>query len=153
MNIKLGKLLLAAAALAGVATGAFAQGQGGGGGRGQGGGFGGPLGMYSRADTNSDGKVSLAELEASRAQQFARYDTDGNGSISFAELDAMAAQRPQMQSRIDALKAADANGDKALSPDEFKAAADAEFKKVDTNGDGFIDATEAAAAMPQRPAQ
>lgn len=154
MAIKLGTLLLASAALAGVVTasGAFAQGQGGGQGGGRGG-MGGPLGMYSRADADSDGKVSLAEFETSRQQQFGRYDTDSNGSVSFAELDAMVAQRPQMQSRIDALKAADANGDKALSADEFKAAADAEFKKVDANGDGFIDQAEAQAAMPQRPAQ
>lgn len=154
MAIKFGTLLLASAALAGVVTasGAFAQGQGGGG-QGGGRGMGGPLGMYSRADTDGDGKVSLAEFQANRQQQFTRYDTDGNGSISFAELDAMVAQRPQMQSRIDALKAADANGDKAISADEFKAAGDVEFKKVDKNGDGFIDQTEAQAAMPARPAQ
>lgn len=149
MAIKLGTLLIASAALAGVVTasGAFAQNQGGGRG------FGGPLGMYGRSDTDGDGKVSLAEFQAGRQQQFTRYDTDANGSISFAELDAMVAQRPQMQTRIDALKAADTNGDKAISADEFKAAGDAEFKKVDKNGDGFIDQSEAQAAMPPRPGQ
>ncbi len=133
---------------------AFAQDQQGGGqgGGGQGGRGGGMLGRY---DTDHDGKISLAEYEAGRAMQFKRMDADGNGSVSFAEIDAASAQAAQrggamadmMKARNDALKAADANGDQAISADEFKAYSDAEFKKLDTNNDGFLSADELQAGM------
>ncbi|MDI7775363.1 EF-hand domain-containing protein [Asticcacaulis sp. EMRT-3] len=142
-------LLTASGLTAGVA---FAQGQGMGQGMGQGGGHdrGGPLGMLGRYDTDHDGKISLAEYEAGRQMMFNRMDADGNGAISFAEIDAMAQRMngkggrgaERMQKRLDALKAADTNGDQSISADEFKAAADAEFKALDKNGDGFIEASE-----------
>ncbi len=119
--------------------------------QGWGGGRGG--GMLERYDTDKDGKVSLAEYEAGRQMMFSRMDADGNGSVSFAEIDAMM-QRMQggdgpraqmMQKRMDALKAADTNGDQVISADEFKAASDAEFKALDKNSDGFLTADE----MPQ----
>ena len=137
-------VVIAAAALT---TAAHAQGWGGQGG--QGGGRGG--GMMGRYDTDKDGKVSLAEYEAGRQMMFQRLDADGNGTLTFAELDAArqkAGDDPRAQmmiKRIDALKAADANGDQAISADEYKAAADAEFKNLDKNADGFLTADE----MPQ----
>jgi len=160
-------MTLSVAAFAGllIAGSAFAQdgGQGGGQGGGQwgggghgGGGMRGPLGMLGRYDTDGDGKVSLAEYETGRQAMFARMDADNNGSISFAEIDAMEQRMEsmgngrggdRMKARMEALKAADTNGDQAVSADEYKAASDAEFKTLDTNGDGFIDATEASAAM------
>lgn len=134
-----------AIAAAALTTAAHAQGWGG-----QGGGQGG--GMMARYDTDKDGKVSLSEYEAGRQMMFGRIDADGNGSVSFAEIDAMM-QRMQgddpraqmMQKRMEALKAADTNGDQAISADEFKAATDAEFKTLDKNGDGFLTTDE----MPQ----
>ena len=122
--------------------------------QGWGGGHGG--GMMSRYDTDGDGKISLAEYEAAREKMFSRMDADNDGAISFAEIDAMEQRMEsmgngrggdRMKARMDQLKAADANGDQSISSDEFKAAADAEFKALDTNGDGFIDAAEAAAMM------
>jgi len=149
--------LITAAALAVVALGAssaFAQDQQGGGGMGGGmGGRGG--GMFARFDADHDGKVSLAEYEAGRAMSFKRMDTDGNGSLSFAEIDAASAAAAQrggpmadmMKARNDALKAADANGDQSISADEFKAYVDAEFKKLDTDNDGFLTEDELRAGM------
>ena len=146
--------LMSAAALAVLALGssAFAQDGGGQGGGGQGGRGG---GMFARYDADHDGKVSLAEYEAGRMMQFKRMDADGNGSLSFAEIDAataMAAQRggpmaDMMKARNDALKAADTNGDQSISADEFKAYADAEFKKMDANNDGVLTEDEMRAAM------
>ena len=147
--------LIAATALTVLAFGASAvsaQDQQGGQGGGQGGRGG---GMFARYDADHDGKVSLAEYEAGRMMQFKRMDADGNGSLSFAEIDAataMAAQRggpmaDMMKARNDALKAADTNGDQSISADEFKAYADAEFKKMDANNDGVLTEDEMRAAM------
>ena len=129
-----------------------AMGQGGGQWGGQGGRGG---GMFARYDTDHDGKVSLAEYEAGRMMQFKRMDTNGDGALSFAEIDAASAAAAQrggpmadmMKARNDALKAADANGDQSISADEFKAYVDAEFKKMDTNADGYLTPDEMQAAM------
>ncbi|MBW8733086.1 MAG: EF-hand domain-containing protein [Asticcacaulis sp.] len=108
-------------------------------------------GMLARYDADKDGKVSLAEYEAGRQMMFGRVDADGNGAISFAEIDAVAQKMgndqraAMMQKRLDALKAADANGDQAISADEYKAAVDAEFTALDKNADGFLTEDE----MPQ----
>jgi Ca2+-binding EF-hand superfamily protein len=126
--------------LTALTTAAHAQGWGGQGG-----------GMMARYDTDKDGKVSLTEYEAGRQMMFQRLDADGNGTLTFAELDAFAQKmgddpRAQMMlKRIDALKAADANGDQAVSADEYKAAVDGEFKTLDKNGDGVLTEDE----MPQ----
>ena len=139
----------AIAALAITATSAVAQNQGGGWGGGQGGGF------FARYDADHDGKVSLAEYEAGRQMSFQRMDADGNGALSFAEIDAATAQAAQrggpmadfIKARNDALKAADTNGDQSISADEYKAYVDAEFKKLDTNSDGFLSPEEMQAGM------
>lgn len=144
-------MTISTAALAVLLVAGPALAQGGG----QWGGHGGPLGMLGRYDTDKDGKISLAEYEAGRDQLFQRL-ANGKDAISFADIDAMEKQMDgmgngrggeRMKARMEALKAADTNGDQSISADEFKAASDAEFKKLDTNGDGFIDASEAAAAM------
>ena len=149
--------LITVAAMAAIAFGASSalaqDGQGGGQGGGGQGGRGG--GMFERLDADHDGKVSLAEYEAGRMMQFKRMDTDGNGSLSFAEIDAATAAAAQrggpmadmMKARNEALKAADANGDQSISADEFKAYVDAEFKKMDTNNDGYLTPDEMQAAM------
>jgi Ca2+-binding EF-hand superfamily protein len=131
------RLFTAIGIAAAFATTVHAQGWGGG-------------SMLERFDSDKDGKVSLAEYEAGRQMIFGRMDADGNGSVSFAEIDAMMqrmqggdSQRAQMmQKRMEALKAADANGDQAISADEYKAYVDAEFKMLDKNGDGFLNPDE-----------
>ncbi len=144
MSIKFGQLVFVSAAFAALiaASGAQAQTQGK------------PLGLYSRMDSNGDGKVSLAEFEATHATQLARFDTNKDGTVTLAEVDAFFAGHLQgpgaqlTQQRLANLKAADANGDGIISADEFKAVGDAEFHRADTNGDGFIDAHEADVAVP-----
>jgi len=145
--------IITVAAMAALVVGvspASAQNQGGQGGQS---GWGG--GIFARYDADQDGKVSLAEYEAGRANGFKRMDADGNGSLSFAEIDAASAAAAQrggpmadmMKARNDALKAADGNGDQSISADEFKAYVDAEFKKLDANSDGFLTAEEMQAGM------
>ncbi len=72
-------------------------------------------------DANGDGKITLAEYQASRVARTMRADTDGDGKISKAEFTAMVQKRMSRQ------------GDGGEAPD-----IDAMFDRQDINGDGFI---------------
>lgn len=74
--------------------------------------------VFMRADTNNDGKISLAEWTAFQterkakgdpAKSFARMDTNKDGFVDKAELDAFLAKR---------FAKLDKNGDGVLSADE-----------------------------------
>ncbi len=100
--------------------------------------------MIERFDSNGDGKLSLDEFKAGRAQRFTRMDADGDGKLSMAEID-QAGQG--MQRRVDMLKAADTNGDGFVSLDEYNASSERDFAQLDADKDGFVTADELAAMM------
>jgi hypothetical protein len=134
----------------------------------------------SEYDANGDGTVTSEEIQAARAEEFAKIDANGDGYISLAELQAWPAKRQEEKfASLDAdgsgslsqaeflgdktgraatlgakvFKLADANGDGALSLDEFKALAPPEggrelfhFAALDTDDDGKISAAEYTAA-------
>ena len=138
---------------------------------------------FAKMDANSDGVLNEADKAARVKQQFAKLDADKNGAISEAEF--VAAREGRMEKREDRrekrmgrggpegkmgrhggrghgggmkmLAMADANGDKAVSKAEFRAAAEARFAKADANSDGTISADERKAGRKgkwggQRPA-
>ena len=130
--------LFLAAAFAGTMTGAAAlagqaapPAQGAPGGRG---------GMMMRADTNGDGKVSLAEFTAVMDQRFTRLDKNGDGFITADEMSDMPNRGPG-----GGVMAADADHDGKVSHAEFTALAAARFAKLDANGDGQITPDEMSA--------
>ena len=130
--------LFLAAAFAGTMTGAAAlagqaapPAQGAPGGRG---------GMMMRADTNGDGKVSLAEFTAVMDQRFARLDKNGDGFITADEMSDMPNRGPG-----GGVMAADADHDGKVSHAEFTTLAAARFAKLDANGDGQITPDEMSA--------
>lgn len=152
------KVLLAGAALA-VAIPAFAQ-QGPGHGGHMGGGrmggdpmkegamdccdMDGPMGsarMLERLDTDKDGSISKEEFSARRVENFKTMDPDGDGRITKAELpEAMerlreARRREQMERSFSEL---DKNGDGAVTQDEFLAAGNDRFERMDRNDDGKL---------------
>jgi Ca2+-binding EF-hand superfamily protein len=103
----------------------------------------------ARADTNGDGALDFAEMQARRSdltiEQFNAMDKDHNGLLSREELRASAKER--MQARADErFKKLDTNGDGGLSQQELNAGreqAEAErFKRLDTDGDGKLSETE-----------
>jgi hypothetical protein len=122
---------------------------------------------FAKMDANSDGVLNEADKAAKIKLHFAEIDADKNGAISEAEF--VAAHEARTEKREDRrekrmgrggaegkmgrhggrhgggmkmMAMADANGDKAVSQSEFRAAAEARFAKADTNGDGTISAGE-----------
>ncbi len=122
---------------------------------------------FAKMDANADGVLNEADKAAMVAKRFASMDVDKNGSLSQAEF--VAAHEARVEKREDRrekrmgrgghdgkmgrhggnhgggmkmLARTDANGDKAVSQAEFRAAAEARFAKADVNGDGTISADE-----------
>jgi len=104
----------------------------------------GPAAMRERLDTDHDGSISLAELQAVRpnvtADQFGKFDGDGNGLLSPEEL---GAARGELVARIrERIEDIDTDGDGAWSFAELQAIRpnlDVEqFNRLDRNGDGLI---------------
>jgi hypothetical protein len=101
-----------------------------------------------QADADGDGAVSLAELQAFRAEataeRFAALDADGDGLLTPEE---MRADRGARAGRgRERLAAIDTDGDGAWSLAELQAVRpqiDVEqFNRLDANGDGLIGADE-----------
>jgi Ca2+-binding EF-hand superfamily protein len=113
---------------------------------------------FDRMDVNKDGRLDAADREAMHArmaaEMFDRADTDHNGMISRGEWNAGAAKlaerrghdgpgsmhgRPMMRHMA---MMADADGDRAISRDEFQKRALEHFDRADANHDGTISAAE-----------
>lgn len=136
--------LLAAAAIMGavvVAGPSFAQPHGGGSGGGRGmGGMG--MGMIAEqvmreVDTDRDGKITQAEIDAAVNARFARFDTDQNGRLSLEEFAALWADltRPAM---VRAFQFMDPNGDGSVTKAEVDERFGRLVQRFDRNGDGAL---------------
>lgn len=96
---------------------------------------------FERADTNHDGKLSMAEAEKKApgvALRFALMDANRDGMVSQKELlGYVEAQRKQAAARF---KRADKNGDGALSRKEARALPGvyARFAQMDANHNGKV---------------
>ena len=92
-------------------------------------------------DTNGDGEISEAEVEAHREAMFAAIDTDGNGTLSQEELVAhheakKAERRARMQAEM--FSRFDKDGSGAVTKDEFEDRPMMMFERFDDDGDGVI---------------
>ena len=129
------RFLIAALAAASLAGAAHAQ-------------FGG--GAPPNADTDHDGKVTLAEFKAMQAHRldrlFARLDKNKDGKISQAEAQAgffmgaaaRAAAQGSTAPRGGFLMRMDADHDGAVSRKEAEAQVERRFRAADTNNDGWL---------------
>ena len=113
-------------------------------------------GMLAMYDGNSDGQATRAEYDAARAAAFARTDTSGDGRLDPDEyllefedrLDRQIASRRQgalEQSRV-RFAALDTGKDGRMSWDEYAASGTRMFDGADRDGNGVVDAADAAAA-------
>lgn len=136
--------------------------------------------MSARADLNKDGQLTKAELNAQLDQRFKALDTNGNGQVEAAEMeaarqqwqakraerrearsgeartgDAVAKRSGTQRGAMGAGKRGqmDANGDGVISREEFGVRALAHFARADANGDGVVTAEERAAMREARKAR
>ena len=113
---------------------------------------GGPGQMLEQVDANADGAVTMAEIDAHRADKFASADTNGDNLVSAAEFEAFSIaerERKQAERRARRFAKLDADGDGYVTADEHAAAdkrMDRLFERVDTDGDGVITEAEREAA-------
>lgn len=112
-----------------------------------------PKQMMRAMDADGDGLISFEEFQLPDkhrgADRLDEADTDGDGNISRAEMEA------QLNAHLEAVKAkaearfeqADINDDGFVTPEERKQVA---FEMLDMNGDGYLSPEELAAAQKSR---
>lgn len=111
-------------------------------------------GMLEIYDANGDGKVTRAEYDAGRDESFARTDENKDGRLSgdeyLAEFEdrldrriASTRESSAQQSRV-RFKSLDTDKNERVSWDEYAASGKRLFDRVDTNGDGIVDARDPA---------
>jgi Ca2+-binding EF-hand superfamily protein len=107
----------------------------------------GPGERFSQIDTNKDGKISLAELTASRETWLTRVDTNKDGVATRAEIDAsfQAGRKEHLQRMFER---DDANKDGRIGRDESHMPS-AWFERADANKDGALTLDEISAARPK----
>ncbi|HAC60269.1 EF-hand domain-containing protein [Parvibaculum sp.] len=112
--------------------------------------------LFEQADTNGDGSVSMAEMQAASEERFAGADADGDGVLTKDEMRS-AHENMRREYRGDPAErfaAADADGDGRITLEEMKTAAAGRraghmerfFKAADTDGDGGLTQEEMQAA-------
>lgn len=98
---------------------------------------------FDRMDANGDGKVTADELNERHEALIEAADADGDGAVTEAEMQAFhQAKRAEWRAKNNP----DTNGDGLVSRQEFQAASDKRFDRMDKNGDGVLSEDE----RPQR---
>jgi len=113
---------------------------------GPGGGPGGPGAGFDlmASDKDGDGKISKEEAPEFMQTFFDRVDTNGDGVLDKAEMEAMRQRRGSGGSRGGPrnLMQFDKNGDGKVSKEELPEEMQPMFDRADANGDGAVDAAE-----------
>ncbi len=107
--------------------------------------------MFDGIDTDKDGKLTEAELEAHRAAMFTAADANGDGMLSADELSAQQLARfseklAERTARM--IENRDNDGDGSLSLAEVdEGPGQRHFARIDSDNDGAISKAEAESAM------
>lgn len=102
---------------------------------------------FEQLDTNSDGAVTLAEIQAHQQGKFAAIDTNGDGALSAEEM--LASREKANSNRAERrvkrmISRMDANDNGLLEMGEMQKQFDGSrmLKHLDADGDGNITASE-----------
>jgi hypothetical protein len=106
-------------------------------------GFGPPEGhgleaLLSKFDTNKDGKITKAQIDAVLADQMKKYDTDGDGTLSLSEYQALFDDQMH-ETMVRSFQALDREGAGKVTLDELRAPIDRLVQRLDRNHTGVID--------------
>ncbi len=101
--------------------------------------------LFERFDSDDDGRITAAEIEAEIAGRIERFDADGDGALAFEEAQRMREElgRDRRAERFDAL---DRNGDGRLDAGELDRPLERLLSRFDRDGDGAVEADE----LPRR---
>lgn len=107
---------------------------------------------FAQLDTDGNGEITLAEMQARQAERFASIDTNGDGGLSAEELTAKASERAdsdRVAKRVERMiERSDANGDGLIQADEMGGDRQGKmFERIDTDGNGSISEEEFEAAQ------
>ena len=107
---------------------------------------------FETLDTDGDGLVTQAELDALRDDRFAALDSNGDGSLTQEEFSERATKRAVARARKRSEKMfqrLDSDGDGLVSLDKLKAGQDSRrdsgkgmIARLDANGDGAVSEAE-----------
>lgn len=101
---------------------------------------------FDKIDANHDGVVTPDEYSQAARRLYAELDTRHDGRVTADEIAGSArAQQRALRFADRMVRHLDSDGDGSVSQDEYVAAARTRFMRLDKNGDGFIDASEATA--------
>ena len=90
-----------------------------------------------RYDADKDGKISQQEVDTNRSDWHKKFDADDNGSLSLKEFESLWLQYKR-QRMIRAFQRLDADGDAAMTLDEYKEPLAGIVERWDRNGDGVL---------------
>lgn len=102
---------------------------------------------FSALDSDGDGRITEAEMQAKRSRYFADADANADGVLDRQELEALieARRKARMDRRFARL---DANGDGGISAEEFAARKPGWIGRADADGDGGVTLDELKAFRP-----
>jgi len=93
--------------------------------------------LFDAFDSNNDGKVTQAEVDATRKGKFDEFDANKDGKLTLAEYEELwlSAMRDRM---VDRFQFHDDDGDASVTLDEFQSRSSRMVMRLDENGDGEV---------------
>lgn len=97
--------------------------------------------IFEKFDSNKDGTITKAEIDAVRKSEIAKNDANKDGKLSLNEFETLwtGLMRERM---VDHFQRLDNDGDAVLSEDEIAKPLDRMLSHMDRNNDGSLDKNE-----------
>ncbi|MEO0386340.1 MAG: hypothetical protein AAF281_02255 [Pseudomonadota bacterium] len=105
--------------------------------------------LFETYDSDADGTLTQAEIDAGRAAQLQAFDADGDGSLTLSEYEALwlDAMRERM---VDRFQFHDDDGDGLVTVDEYSEMTARLVSRLDRTGDDLLSPEDGAARRAPR---